>query len=123
MDNNEFKKQLTAAIGAHGLWKIKLETAASTGQLGTTPDKISADNNCKFGKWLYGLQADPAIGGTPIFNDIKSMHADFHKVAGCIAAKIDSGDVNGAKSDLEGVEFEAIGAKLVTALTKWKATA
>lgn len=115
------QEEIDKAIGAHGMWKARLKQAIETGQLEVSVDTIKVDNQCAFGKWLYGPTLTDADRNSPHFKDVKSLHAEFHKVAGRVAELA----VVGKKTDAEkimamGGEFAGISAKLTSAMMKWK---
>ena len=73
------KKAIDSAIQAHGKWKMRLKDMIE----GKSPDfdivKAGTDNNCEFGKWLYGDAIDDNDRKSGYYDKVKTLHADFHK--------------------------------------------
>ena len=55
--------EITKAIGAHGVWKMRLRTAIETGKADANAADVAKDNACAFGQWLYS-SAIPAAART-----------------------------------------------------------
>lgn len=73
--------EITKAVGAHGVWKMRLRTAIDTGKADANAADVAKDNACAFGQWLYG----PAIPAAARTNDdyitVRKLHAEFHQCA------------------------------------------
>jgi len=85
-----------AAIEAHVRWKVRLENYID----GTTTEKldvevIGMDNQCPLGKWIYGIGGDK-YNANLLFQEIRGIHADFHKCSAGIMRQSDAGDKEGA---------------------------
>ena len=114
-------KEIDNGIAAHGAWKDRLKTAVDTGKLEIPVATISADNQCAFGKWLYGSTLSGVDKASPQYAEIKQLHADFHKVAGRIAQLATSGKKTEAQQMLDfGKDYTMISGKLALALQRWK---
>lgn len=112
-------QQINEAIGAHGMWKMRLKTAIRTAQSEISPATASCSDQCAFGKWLEGSELSPAVkSGTP-YAVIKRLHAEFHRSAGAVLGQALSGRKSEAEAAMDG-EFAEKTDKLVRALTKWK---
>ncbi|RVU05673.1 hypothetical protein EOE18_06675 [Novosphingobium umbonatum] len=107
------------AIGAHGMWKLRLRTAIAQGHSDITAAKAGCDDGCAFGQWLYGGSIPAAVKAGVPYGVIRRLHAEFHQSAGSVLAYVESKDVPKARQLLEG-EFTQRSEKLVRALTKWK---
>lgn len=88
--NNAGGLDFMAAIEAHIRWKIRLENYIE----GTSTEKldiavVGADNMCALGKWIYGEGAK--YNGNPLFEEIRQIHAEFHKGAARIITMADAG--------------------------------
>jgi len=114
------KDEIDKAIGAHSAWKQRLKTAIDTGKAEVTVENASRDNVCPFGQWLYGT----TIGGAkdlPGFNDVRTVHASFHKCAAGVldlalkGKKAEAATLLGASS-----EYSKTSAQLTQALMKWQ---
>jgi hypothetical protein len=73
-------EKIDNAISAHTNWFIRLRVAISEGISQFKPENVRPDNNCDFGKWLYG-DFPQQVKGTPLYSEIKTLHAEFHKEA------------------------------------------
>ena len=85
-----------AAIEAHVRWKVRLEQyidGTSTEKL--DPNIVGMDNQCLLGKWIYGAGGQK-YGSTPLFQEIKEIHTEFHKCSAGIMCQADAGDKEGA---------------------------
>ena len=112
-------EQINEAIGAHGMWKMRLKTIIRTGQSDITPVTAGCSDRCAFGRWLEGTDLSPAIKTGVPYSVIKRLHADFHRSAGSILEQALSGRKAEAETAMGG-EFAEKTEKLVRALTKWK---
>lgn len=119
----DLKSQITDALGAHGAWKLRLKMAAQNGKLDVPARDVARDDACAFGKWLMEVERDPAIAGSAEYRDVKHLHAEFHRTAGAIATKIENGDLQTAKTEIEGPGFKTASSELGAALTTWRRNA
>ncbi|MGD0076394.1 MAG: CZB domain-containing protein [Candidatus Binataceae bacterium] len=110
---------ITAAIGAHGMWKARLKSAIDKGTSEFTQARVHADNQCDFGKWLYGSAAE--LKSSQHYGKCLELHRQFHAVA----AKVLSLALAGKKEEalkamaVQG-EFAVASATLTNAMTQWK---
>ena len=119
MSNPEVTQQINTAIGAHGMWKLRLKTAVDSGRGDVSAAGAACDDKCPFGKWLYGPALAPAIREGMPYRVVRRLHAEFHTCAGSVLACVERGDRPGAMT-LLGSEFAERSEKLSRALTKWK---
>lgn len=119
MSQNKLVQHIHDAIGAHGAWKLRLRTAISTGRGDIRSAMAGCDDQCAFGKWLYGPEIDDATRAGVPFHVVKRLHADFHRAAGSVLAYVERGNAGAAQTALSG-EFTERSEKLVRALSKWK---
>ena len=115
------KEQIDKAIRAHGMWKTRLEQAIATGSMEGSVGDVSKDNLCAFGKWFYGSSIPDSVKKTAEYEQIKEMHAEFHKAAGTIAGLA----VGNKRREAEQLmatngQFSSISFKLMSALLSWK---
>jgi methyl-accepting chemotaxis protein len=106
------------AIAAHIKWKVRLSQfidGTSTEQLKS--DTICRDNLCDLGKWIYGDGAK--YKALPHYKDLVSKHANFHRCAGDVVKKVETGDRPGAKASLAGV-FATASKETVAAIMELK---
>jgi methyl-accepting chemotaxis protein len=102
------------AIAAHVKWKLRLTQFID----GTSTEKLDSavvckDNLCALGKWIYG--PGEAHKDVAHYADLVGKHAHFHRCAGEVVRKVDSGDKTGAMSILKG-EFASAAKETVTAI-------
>ena len=113
--------QVDKGVGAHAMWKSRLQKAIESGKLEVSLDVVRVDNACAFGKWFLGTDIPESVKQTAQYQSIKEMHAQFHKTA----AKVGELAVAGKKSDAERMmaengEFAALSLRLTAALMDWK---
>lgn len=109
------KDQIEKAIAAHEAWKQRLTAAIDSGSSTFDAATVATDNACDFGKWLYSL-GDGDKGAN--FESVRSLHADFHALAGRILGLATGGKKDEAASLMNG-EFSALSGKLVSTLNAW----
>lgn len=115
------KAEIDKAIGAHGMWKSKLRQVISTGTSDTPVATIRMDNQCNFGKWLYGATLSATDKSSAHYKSVKDLHAQFHRTAGQVTELA----LAGKKSEAENLismsgEFSIVSAKLTEAMLAWK---
>jgi len=108
-----------AAIAAHRQWKVKLRQAiAKHEQL--EADTICRDDRCPLGRWIHG-PGGQRWGSKPTFTELLGKHAEFHRAAGNVARKINSGDYANAERLIgSGSEFALVSTEVATLLTRAK---
>ena len=119
MNDQLLEHELRQAIGAHGAWKLKLSTAIATGRSTVTPEELSRDDCCAFGKWLAGSDLDAATRAGKPYQVVSRLHSEFHRAAGDVLAKALDGDEVGAQTLMDGA-YKEKSAKLSAALSKWR---
>ena len=119
MHNADMIEAINNAIGAHGRWKMRLRTAIAQGKGEVTSKIACCDDQCAFGKWIYGPDLAAPVKAAVPYQVIKRLHAEFHQSAGSVLAYVENRDGAKARDIMEG-EFIERSEKLVRALTKWK---
>lgn len=119
VSQNELTSQINDAIGAHGMWKMRLRTAIKTNRADISSHDAGCDDRCAFGQWLHGPTIDQKVRTGVPFGVVKRLHQDFHRSAGSVLRSVEQGNVAAAEVTLSG-EFNERSEKLVRALTKWK---
>lgn len=114
-----FIKEINDAVGAHGAWKLKLRTAISVGHSDVEPATVRCDDQCAFGRWLYGSTIGSRTRAGKPYQVIRRLHAEFHQTAATVLEDALAGRRQQATELLEG-EFRDRSETLVRALTKWK---
>ena len=114
------KSKIQAAIEAHTMWFLRIRTAIEKKISDFKPEIVKTDNNCEFGKWLYG-DFPLEFRNTPIYREIKEHHAKFHQLAGKILELALSGKTQEAVKAMEaGSEFKVLSLGLITKLNALK---
>lgn len=120
MNSTEMRSELNEALGRHAAWKMRLREAATARETDLPVDMIKRDDCCKFGKWLHALPAE--IRETSEAREVRNLHANFHSVAGGVAAQIAQGQFDGALAALDGADYRTSSENLARAVTRWKMT-
>jgi hypothetical protein len=118
------KESIDSAIRAHGNWKTRLKQSIENSNFDFDIYKASTDDNCEFGKWLYGDTITDEEKKSDYYNRVKILHADFHKSIKDIVKLIITGkkeDASRMYSDLNG-KFNKISTALVLLLVEWENT-
>jgi CHASE3 domain sensor protein len=113
-------EQITKAIGAHGTWKNRLKRAIDTGTSDIAPEKVSADDQCEFGKWLHSLPETDRQSDE--YQQAKALHACFHQEAGEVLRLALGGEKQRAMQCLAvGGPFGTASEQLTAQMMAWKA--
>jgi hypothetical protein len=113
------KEDIKDAIGTHVMWKAKLIDAIKRGASDLKVEVVSADNQCAFGKWLYGTSLTGAQK-TAGYLACRQMHAEFHRVAGEVLRQALAGHREAAEKEIgAGGKFSSASAKLTSAMLQW----
>jgi len=113
------KEQIFAALTAHTAWKQKLYQAIDSTIIDPPPSIIAKDNVCVFGKWLYSDEIPASIKQLPEYEEVRQIHAQFHKLTSEIAMLAVLGEKEKAKLSLaEGSKYLELSDQLRSALLK-----
>src|SRR5208282_2704036 len=74
-------QQIVKAIGAHGMWKTRLQKAIEQAVSDVSVTVVRQDNQCEFGKWLYGPDLSDDTKRSPHYEQCRRLHRDFHLAA------------------------------------------
>ena len=112
--------EIKSAIGLHGQWKSRLDAAIATGTSEFSVSVVRQDNQCVFGKWLYGPAWAGEIRNSQHYKDVRELHRQFH----CVAADVLALALAGKKSEaIQAMhaqsEFAQCSAKLTKAMMAW----
>lgn len=113
-------REINKAIGAHGVWKVRLREAIASGSSDHSPGVVANDAACDFGKWLNAIPA--ADRCTEFWDKVHKVHLRFHQEAGKILALALNGNPDAAMeliTDMRG-EFVTTSIELTTVLSDWK---
>jgi methyl-accepting chemotaxis protein len=116
------RQMIDTAIAAHSAWEKRLRAAIGSGQLEVPLATVQADNQCQFGKWLYGNQLSGADKQTERCRTVKQLHAQFHQEA----AKVAQFAISRQKAAAEGAmspssDYARVSSALMSALRQWGA--
>jgi hypothetical protein len=109
------------AIAAHARWKVRLRSAVDTGKFDVTPATVKADNQCEFGKWLYGSEFSDDEKQTANYRTAVDLHAKFHLEAAKVVEWAASGHEDTAET-LMGPEgsYTKASTALMQELVRWR---
>lgn len=115
------KDEIKKAVGAHAMWKARLKNVIDTGKTDVPIETIRKDNECVFGKWLYGAAIPADAKTSDHYKKVKDLHAEFHKVAAHVVEKV----ISGKKTEAEALvgangEFTNISTKLTPTMMEWQ---
>ncbi len=114
------KNEIKNAIGSHGIWKKKLKNAVDSGKIDIQISAIEAENQCNFGKWLYGNTISEKAKNSIHYQKVRELHAAFHEKASKVAQFATSGRKEVAMKMLEvNGEFTTASADLTTSMMAW----
>jgi methyl-accepting chemotaxis protein len=108
------------AISAHTAWKTRLRAAIASRHLDMPVPSIRADNQCPFGKWLYGPDLPAPVKQTEQYRTVKQVHAQFHEEAAKVAQLALAGQKEAADAAMgAGGGFQHAATALTSALSQW----
>ncbi len=117
------QKMLTSAITAHSAWTTRLKAAIGSGKLDIPVATVRVDNQCQFGKWLYGEQLSSAEKQTENYHTVRQLHAQFHEEASKVAQFATSGQREAAEKAMNPASaYARISSALTAAIHKWSAS-
>jgi len=112
---------LENAIAAHSSWKSRLRTAVSTGKFDVPVNTVKSDNQCEFGKWLYGPELSASDKQTAHYRNVKQLHAQFHLDAAKVVELATTGQKSAAEASLNmGGVYAKSSTKLTEAVVRWR---
>lgn len=115
------KDAIKKGIGAHGMWKQRLIKAIKTGESEWTPTVVCQDNQCEFGKWLYSCSAEEK--SSPHFNNVKDLHAQFHKsAANVLTLALAKKQADAEKEIASGSDYANHSSALTKEMMQWQNT-
>ncbi len=115
---------ITSAISAHAAWTARLKAAIHSRKLDMPVATVGADNQCQFGKWLYGAEISPADKETETYRTARQFHAQFHEQAAKIAQYAIAGQKEKAESAMSpSGEYARVSSALTNVLNKWSSAA
>ena len=113
---------LKNAILAHSAWSARLKAAIVSRHLDMPVSTVKADNQCQFGRWLYGAEISAADKQTENYRSAKRLHAQFHEEASKVAQFAISGEKEAAEQAMgPSSDYAGVSSKLTDVLTAWSA--
>jgi len=110
---------LQKAVVAHSAWKARLRNAIASGKLDIPVATIKVDNQCQFGKWLYGTELSAHEKQTEQYRTVKELHAQFHEAASKVAQFATTGQKQAAEQAMDlSSDFSRVSSALMNALAK-----
>jgi hypothetical protein len=95
--------------------------ASSEGKFDGSIDTVRADNQCEFGKWLYGSELSAAEKQTDHYLDVKLLHAQFHHEAAKVVHLANSGEKMEAEKAMNmGGSYAKSSSALTSAMIRWR---
>lgn len=110
------RESLDRAIGAHGVWNLRLRNAVTSGKCDVAPRDARRDDACAFGQWIRSLEKV-----TVRRTRIAELHRRFHTVAGHILDTALAGKKHEAMEMLQAnKEYSKLSAQLIREMKDWK---
>ncbi|HVO01137.1 MAG TPA: CZB domain-containing protein [Candidatus Cybelea sp.] len=115
------KEEITKAIAAHAAWKARLRAAIDAGTSDVNATDVGKDNVCPFGQWLYGPTIEAAAKDGTDYQEVRKLHAEFHKAASQVLHLA----LQGKKTEAEKMMaqdnlFGVASMRLTSAMTRWR---
>jgi hypothetical protein len=114
------ENEITSAIEAHWMWKMRLRSAIDSGKADANAVEVAKDNVCAFGQWLYGSTIPATARASEDYASVRKLHADFHKCAANVLECVSNGQKAKANALMTG-EYAEVSANLTAAMMTWKA--
>jgi methyl-accepting chemotaxis protein len=115
--------QIQAAMGAHGLWKTRLRMAIESGASDFSVAVVKQDDQCAFGKWLYGDGLGAKMKQSPEYVRCVDLHRRFHLVtAGVLWLALEERKAEAMSAMEISSEFSQTSAALTLHLMEWRAS-
>ncbi len=113
-------QQIVKAIGAHSLWKSRLERVIAQGISDISVTVVRQDNQCDFGKWLYGPDLTEEAKRSAHYKECLHLHRQFHLAAAKVMTLALAGKQEDATRAMGPMsEFANSSAKLSKAMMTW----
>ncbi len=111
---------LKNAIAAHAAWTARLKAALVSRQLDIPVNTVKADDQCQFGKWLYGKEVSAAEMQGEHYRTTRQLHTQFHEEAAKVAQMAVAGQKEAAEQAMGPTsEYVRISSALTKVLNKW----
>lgn len=107
------------AINSHALWMSRLRQAILDAQSLIDVEAIRADDQCEFGKWLYGSRLSDGDRASRYYQEVNRLHAEFHQAAARVVELAASGKTRDAYELLYG-DYITMSGRLAIAMRAWR---
>ena len=115
----DLARQLTAAIAAHGQWKVQLAEAIKTGA-DMDPSTVRRDDGCSFGQWLH-QQTDRRVTADGHWETTMGVHAQVHSAAASLLTMARNGKKTEAVAAMGlGQSFSKLTSQLTREMLAWR---
>jgi hypothetical protein len=116
----EIARQLTAAIAAHGQWKVQLADAIESGTMELDPSTVRRDDACPFGQWLH-QQTDKRVTSDGHWESTIGIHAQVHSAAASLVTMAKGGKKAEAVAAMGlGQSFSKLTSQLTREVLAWR---
>jgi hypothetical protein len=114
-------EMIDKGIAAHASWKARLRTAARTGSFEVATGTVKADDQCEFGRWLYGKEFSAQDRQSEHYQSVKQLHAQFHVHAAKVVELATAGKKDDAEKEIGlGSRYAQTSTELTGAMVKWR---
>jgi len=121
LDRVDRVAEIEEAIGNHALWMLRLREAVFQAHPPVDVDEVRAEDQCEFGKWLHGSRLSVEDRASSVYQDVRRLHADFHRLAAQVVELAASGKTRDAYALLYG-EYITMSGRLAIAMRAWQDT-
>jgi len=113
-------QQIAKSIGGHGMWKARLLKAIDQGVSDFSTNVVRQDNQCDFGKWLYGADLSAEVKGSPHYGKCRDLHRQFHLAAGkVLTLALANKKAEATRAMANDSEYATCSATLTKAMMDW----
>ncbi len=113
-------QQIVKAIGGHGMWKARLQKAIDQAASDVSVTVVRQDNQCDFGKWLYGPDLSADTKRSPHYENCRRLHREFHLAAAkVLTLALANKKVEATRAMTHDGEFATCSASLTKAMMDW----
>jgi hypothetical protein len=111
-------QQIKTAIGNHGIWKSRLNSAIEKESSEFSAATVRCDDQCEFGKWLKTV--DPSMKISSSYRKCSELHSRFHGAAANVLDLVAAGKKEAARQSVAaGGEFAKTSSSLTVAMMDW----
>ncbi len=120
--DSSIHEQIQLALSAHGAWKQRLIDAIEKRSSAIAVGTARVDDQCAFGKWLYGETLERGVKRSEQYGRCLELHRRFHAAAGDVLSLALAGDKDAASRAMApGSEYARVSGALSSTLMEWDA--